>query len=249
MDIAEGKIKPEQVKAKKKRSRSSTQRKVEKHRVDIAENDVKEDTQQGNKLDDQANHELKEKQLDGEDMPASKKLKMEETEETKSVYKVGEDRNIYQLCAVKHRISSGTIERGHIYFFYRPRVQLEEAHSFDDVKNFHMLLVPRPPDFAASSSLNAKEKVDPKKKEEAEMKVLAPGADAVPYPDKENLTKKHFRLITIGKKRLPDPQSPGSNESRRKELFWATVTVIGDDLTSLEKGLGEKSYETKKRGS
>ena len=95
MDIAEGKIKPEQVKAKKKRSRSSNQRKVEKHRVDIAENDVKEDTQQGNKLDDQANHELKEKQLDGEDMPASKKLKMEETEETKSVYKVGEDRNIY----------------------------------------------------------------------------------------------------------------------------------------------------------
>ena len=95
MDIAEGKIKPEQVKAKKKRSRSSTQRKVEKHRVDIAENDVKEDTQQGNKLDDQANHELKEKQLDGEDMPASKKLKMEETEETKSVYKVGEDRNMY----------------------------------------------------------------------------------------------------------------------------------------------------------
>lgn len=151
--------------------------------------------------------------------------------------------------AVKHCISSGTIERGHIYFFYRPRVQLEEAHSFDDVKNFHMLLVPRPPDFAASSSSNAEEKIDPSKKEEAEMKVLAPGAHAVPAPDEENLTKKYFRLITIGKKRLPDPQSSGSNESRRKELFWATVTAIGDDLTSLEKGLGEKSYETKTRGS
>lgn len=153
------------------------------------------------------------------------------------------------MLAVKHPMSSssGIIERGHIYFFYRPRVQLEEAHSIDDVKNFHMLLVPRPPDFAASSSSNA-EKVDPSKREEAEMKMLAPGADAVPAPDEEYLTKKHFRLVTIGKKRLPDPQSPGANESRRKELFWATVTAVGDDLTSLGKGLGEKSYETKTQG-
>jgi len=149
---------------------------------------------------------------------------------------------------VKYSMSSGTIERGHIYFFYRPRVQLEEAHSIDDVKNFHMLLVPRPPDFASSSSSNAK-KVDPSKREEAEMKVLAPGADAVPAPDKEYSMRKHFRLTTIGKKRLPDPQSPGASGTGRKELFWATVTAVGDDLNSLEKGLGEKSYETKTRGS
>ena len=155
---------------------------------------------------------------------------------------------IGDALAVKHRMSSGTIERGHIYFFYRPRVQLEEAHSIDDVKNFHMLLVPRPPDFAASSSSNA-EKINPSKGDEAEMKVLTPGADAVPAPDEEDLTKKNFRLMIIGKKRLPDPQNPGSNESRRKELFWATVTAVGNDLTSLEKGFGEKSYETKTRGS
>ena len=127
-------------------------------------------------------------------------------------------------------------------------MQLEGAHSIDDVKNFHMLLVPRTPDFASSSSSDA-EKADPSKREEAEMKVLAPGADAVPALDKEYSVKKHFRLITIGKKRLPNPQSPGTNESRRKQLFWATVTAVGDDLTSLEKGLGGKSYETKTRGS
>ena len=90
--IAEGNNKPaEQVKAKKKGSRSSTfQRKVEKHPADIAENDVKDDTQHGYKLDDQANLEMKEKQLDEEDGPASKRLKMEETEE----YKVGECHNM-----------------------------------------------------------------------------------------------------------------------------------------------------------
>ncbi|KAF8799398.1 hypothetical protein BYT27DRAFT_6863100 [Phlegmacium glaucopus] len=113
-----------------------------------------------------------------------------------------------------------------------------------------MLLVPRPPDFASSSSLSA-EKADPSKREEAEMKVLAPGADAVPAPDKDSeySMEKYFRLITIGKKRLPDPQSPGASGTRRKELFWATVTAVGDDLNSLEKGLGEKSYETKTRGT
>ena len=79
--IAEGRIKPtEKVKAKKRYSTS--QKKVGKK--DIAENDVKEDTQQRYNLDDG---------------PASKKLKMDESEETKSVYyKVGECRNI-DWCA------------------------------------------------------------------------------------------------------------------------------------------------------
>ena len=27
--------------------------------------------------------------------------------------------------------------------------------------------------------------------------------------------------------------------SGRKEIFWATVTAVGDDLSSLEKGLGD----------
>jgi len=95
--IEEGKIKPtEQVKTKRKRSASSTrtgdshprsQKKVEKSRV---ADDVKEDTQQ-----DKVNLEPTRKQLDGEDAPASKKLKMEEeTEGNKSFYKVGEYRNI-----------------------------------------------------------------------------------------------------------------------------------------------------------
>ncbi|EEB98594.1 hypothetical protein MPER_01872, partial [Moniliophthora perniciosa FA553] len=35
----------------------------------------------------------------------------------------------------------------------------------------------------------------------------------------------------------------------RKETFWGTVTKVGDDLDELEKGLGEKTYETKTRGT
>jgi hypothetical protein len=127
-------------------------------------------------------------------------------------------------------------------------VELEEAQSIDDIKNFHMLLVRRPPDSASNSSSTA-EKVDPSKREEAVMEVLAPTADAVPVLDNEYSIQQHFRLITIGKKRLPDPQNPGAPGTRKKEVFWATVTAVGEDLNSLKKGLGEKVYETKTRGS
>ena len=79
------------------------------------------------------------------------------------------------------------------------------------------------------------------------MDILAPGADAVPAPVTQSTTKQHYRLITVGKKKLPNPERHVSG-SRRKETFWATVTAVGDDLGSLEKGLGEKTYETKTRG-
>ena len=36
--------------------------------------------------------------------------------------------------------------------------------------------------------------------------------------------------------------------SRHKETFWATITAVGDDLGSLEKGLGGMTYDTKTCG-
>lgn len=150
----------------------------------------------------------------------------------------------------RHGFEPGTVERGHIYFLYRPRVQLEEVESTDDIRNFHMLLVPRPPEFTTQPALqDVGKKFDPSEHEEAEMKVLASGADAVPAKADSRSTKKHYRLITLGKKRLPDPENSGAQGSRRKETFWAVVTAAGDDLESLKKGLQEKSYETKTRGT
>ncbi|KJA23520.1 hypothetical protein HYPSUDRAFT_66210 [Hypholoma sublateritium FD-334 SS-4] len=138
--------------------------------------------------------------------------------------------------------SKSTIERGHIYFFYRPRVQLEEAYSINDVKNFHILLIPRPPEFAMprSDGSGGTQKEDLTKTEEPEMKVLQPGADAVPAASDPNTKSKKSKLITVGKKQLPDPEET--------ETFWATVTAMGDDLDALEAGVGAKSYETKMRG-
>ncbi|KAG6846176.1 hypothetical protein H0H93_015588, partial [Arthromyces matolae] len=122
----------------------------------------------------------------------------------------------------------------------------------------HMLLVPRPPKFSVQqpreddkgSDITNRAKKEEREgiSKEMEMELLAPGADAIPAPETLDDSKKHYRLLTIGKKHLPDPQVGGAGKGR-KETFWATVSAVGDDLHNLEKGLGEKTYETKTRGT
>ncbi|EGO26872.1 hypothetical protein SERLADRAFT_464431 [Serpula lacrymans var. lacrymans S7.9] len=148
--------------------------------------------------------------------------------------------------AIDYSFQEGVIERGHIYFFYRPKVQHEEAHSLDHVKNMHILLVPRPPVFSAYDPQVDKvnDKVVIEQEGNQEMNLILEGADALPAPESRGVSKKTFRLITIGKKKLPNPEGSG-----RKDTFWAVVTTVGDDLHSLESGLGEKTYETKTRGT
>ena len=81
------------------------------------------------------------------------------------------------------------------------------------------------------------------------MNVLAPGADAVPAPELIDVEKKPFRLIAVGKKCLPDHDAGGGKGGGRKQIFWATITTVGEDLQKLETGLGRKEYETKTRGT
>ncbi|RDX51857.1 hypothetical protein OH76DRAFT_1470623 [Lentinus brumalis] len=166
--------------------------------------------------------------------PPAKKAKTEESNESEeTAVKKHPMENAYQ---------AGTIERGHIYFFYRPKVELEEAHSLDDVQKFYMLLVPRPPQFASSSGTSANQADE----EDQEMKLIEAGADAVPAAEPTGSSKKHFRLLILGKKALPDPDAKGSG---RHQVFWATVSTVGDDLKKLEEGLGARTYETKTRGT
>ncbi|KAJ7496530.1 hypothetical protein FB451DRAFT_1074549 [Mycena latifolia] len=161
--------------------------------------------------------------------PPTKKVKIE-TPEEEEAHKVEDGAR-----------DVGTTERGHVYFFFRPRVQIDDPSSIDDVKTLHMLLVPRPPKFSAADDTAVSLHDDSK-----DMEMLQEGADAVPAAAPLDTAEKHYRLITIGKKTLPDPDS---RRGGRKESFWATVTAVGDDLDALEKGLGEKVYETKTRGT
>ncbi|OSD06253.1 hypothetical protein PYCCODRAFT_1450228 [Trametes coccinea BRFM310] len=193
--------------------------------------------------------DTEEKQEQAEEPPAKKaKTEGEQTNGKEESSEAGIDKE--NGPAKRHPAESmyqaGTIERGHIYFFYRPKVELEEAHSLDDVQRFYMLLVPRPPQFAAHSD-SAKTRGDD---EDQEMNLIESGADAVPAPEPKNQSKKRFRLLLIGKKGLPDPDAGGGGKGGgRKQVFWATVATVGDDLKKLEEGLGPKTYETKTRGT
>ncbi|GJE86190.1 hypothetical protein PsYK624_022700 [Phanerochaete sordida] len=169
------------------------------------------------------------------EQPPEKRAKADEDEAG------GEDKENEAAAAdhpAKHVYQSGTIERGHIYFFYRPKVELEEVHSVDDVQRFHILLVPRPPEFASGGGGSADAG-------EGEMSLVQEGADAVPAGATTDERKKRFRLIVVGKKQLPDPE----HAKGRKGTFWATIVTVGEDLKQLQEGLGEKEYETKTKGT
>ncbi|KAJ7759291.1 hypothetical protein B0H14DRAFT_3596172 [Mycena olivaceomarginata] len=141
---------------------------------------------------------------DDDSEPPRKKVKIETPEEE---------------IARKDADNPRTTERGHIYFFFRPRVETDAPSSLDDVKNLSMLLVPRPPKFSAED--DTQQSGD----NSDEMELLTQGADA---------------------KTLPDPDS---RRGGRKENFWATVTAVGDDLDALENRMGEQTYNTKTRGT
>ena len=105
-----------------------------------------------------------------------------------------------------------------------------------------MLLVPRPPQFAAGSTGTAAKDDDD---EDQVMNLIQEGADAVPAEEPTGKLKKTFRLVVIGKKALPDPDAKGKG---RKQVFWGSISTIGEDLKKLEEGLGASTYETKTRG-
>ncbi|KAJ7125754.1 hypothetical protein C8R43DRAFT_1029228 [Mycena crocata] len=63
----------------------------------------------------------------------------------------------------------GTTERGHVYFFFRPRVETTDPSSIDDVKNLHMLLVPQPPAFSMGHNVAKGRDVE---SEEMDMELL-----------------------------------------------------------------------------
>ncbi|THH19029.1 hypothetical protein EW146_g2062 [Bondarzewia mesenterica] len=130
----------------------------------------------------------------------------------------------------RHLRQTGVIERGHIYFFYRPKVEHDEVHSIDDVSRFTILLIPKPPEFSTyNEEVDTCEKGEDK--EDFEMALLAKGADAVPAKETRDTIKKYYRVITVGKKQLPDPKEGGGTAKAGKRRS------------------GRRTYETKTKGT
>jgi hypothetical protein len=91
------------------------------------------------------------------------------------------------------------LERGNIYFFYRPAVGEETPKGLVDVQRFHFVL----------------------------------------SPERRDL----FRMITVGKKRLPEPDDAG-------QRFWGFVEKVGQSsgemVEELERGQMRDGFGTKR---
>lgn len=91
------------------------------------------------------------------------------------------------------------LERGNIYFFYRPAVGEDAPKSLVDVQRFHFVLSPE--------------------------------------------GRELFRMITVGKKRLPEPDDAG-------QRFWGFVEKVGQTsgemVEELERGQMRDGFGTKR---
>jgi hypothetical protein len=88
------------------------------------------------------------------------------------------------------------LERGDIYFLYRPRIDTDKVQGLKDVERFFIVMKP---------------------------------------------WRAHvYRLIIVGRKRLPDP--------REHNRFWGFVWRVFKDPTALNEELRAREYTTKTRG-
>ncbi|KAF9316342.1 hypothetical protein BG003_002068 [Podila horticola] len=124
------------------------------------------------------------------------------------------------------KIESGyrVLEKGQVYFFYRPKIDVDQPSGPEDVQKLYLLLSPdeaigRLKTSEISSANNASK---------------SSGND-----------KAHHRLIIVPRKSLPKKAKTYNQPGSRN---WAFVDVASTDLSAVEKNLGEYSYSTKTRG-
>uniref|UniRef100_A0A1D1YGL8 Uncharacterized protein n=1 Tax=Anthurium amnicola TaxID=1678845 RepID=A0A1D1YGL8_9ARAE len=126
---------------------------------------------------------------------------------------------------LEKKMAPNTLEKGHICFFYRPKVDAEEVHSTDDVQRNYMVLIPymTRPSVSEEPIPSYFQQVNDNKKIEADE--LIPGK---------------VRIIGIGKKKLP--------EIEKHTKSWAFVDKAFTDMNEIKNFVSGKKYQTKTRG-
>ncbi|XP_056685462.1 uncharacterized protein [Spinacia oleracea] len=146
-------------------------------------------------------------------------------------------------------------ERGEIFFFYRPKVNREEAHSADDVQRMYIVLRPE------SGERQIEEKQTPDSGKEGAKSEHNPSSsheDKGENDDENRRLKKHpegghgtkevniekeplLRFIVMGKKSLPDP-------GKKSRPFWGFVELVTTKIDDIKDALRGEEYDTATRG-
>ncbi|VAI55162.1 uncharacterized protein LOC119324028 [Triticum dicoccoides] len=138
-------------------------------------------------------------------------------------------------------------EKGEVFFFYRPKVDKEEAHGPDDVQRMYVVLRPESvPDRAVEEKQapdSGKEGKKRKTRHGGDEKGQADGGNEGGHGKEEvNVEEKPLlRLIVMGKKSLPDPAKHG-------RPFWGYVDLVTTDIEDIKDALKGAEYDTATRG-
>ncbi|KAF9279213.1 hypothetical protein BGZ74_002906 [Mortierella antarctica] len=124
------------------------------------------------------------------------------------------------------KIESGhrVLEKGQAYFFYRPKIDVDQPSGPEDVQKLYLLLSP---DEAIGQLKITK----------------TPRANNISKSSESD--KAHHRLIIVPTKSLP---KKGQKYNQPGSRNWAFVDAASPDLSAIEKNLGEYTYSTKTRG-
>ncbi|XP_027341951.1 uncharacterized protein LOC113854865 [Abrus precatorius] len=116
-------------------------------------------------------------------------------------------------------------ERGEIFFFYRPKVSKEEAHSVDDVQRLYIIMQPE----SGERAVEEKQELDEGNQ----------GAKKGGYGSQEvNIEEQSlFRLMVMGRKRLPDP-------SEKTQPYWGFVAIVTTNADRVKTALRGEEYES-----
>ncbi|KAF9085766.1 hypothetical protein BGX29_001778 [Mortierella sp. GBA35] len=128
------------------------------------------------------------------------------------------------------------LEKGHAFFFYRPKIDVDRPSSPDDVQKLYMLLSPD----AATAGKKAES-----------------GGGGSGVKKEAGSGEALHRLLIIPRKALP-VYEPSSNTGGRDgggrggnkpgARNWAFVDIASSNLATVEKKLQEYTYSTKTRG-
>uniref|UniRef100_A0ACD5Z721 Uncharacterized protein n=1 Tax=Avena sativa TaxID=4498 RepID=A0ACD5Z721_AVESA len=140
-------------------------------------------------------------------------------------------------------------EKGEVFFFYRPKVDKEEAHSPDDVQRMYVVLRPESVPERGVEEKQAPDSGKEGKKRKTrhggggEDKGGSGGGDEGGRGKEEVKVEERplLRLIVMGKKSLPDPAKHG-------RPFWGYVDLVTTDVEDIKDALKGEEYETKTRG-
>lgn len=126
-------------------------------------------------------------------------------------------------------------ERGEIFFFYRPKVNKEEAHSPEDVQRLYIVLRPE----SGERSTEEKQEAD-SGKEGAKRKGSDTGdeggsggseGEGGHGKQEVNIEKQPLlRFIVMGRKSLPDP-------GKKSRPYWGFVELVTTNIDDVKSSL------------